>query len=134
MGPDSFNTLMGQNSMANGKRIFGEVMVATTTQMEINTKVIGAKTYKMESELITTQMGIFIKANGLMGNHTDKETTYIIMVKEFTKEIGKTAKRKALASWLLMTIMAIRETGRKTRRRERDLIFIPTANGFKVNG
>lgn len=73
-------------------------MELTITLMEIDIKGNGTLIFRMVLVHIITQMVIFIKANGLMENQTDKATIYTMETKEFIKAIGKMGKNKVLAS------------------------------------
>jgi hypothetical protein len=84
--------------MANGKKIFVKVMVHITIQMVIVTKETGIMTFKVVLEHIIIQMVISIKENGSMVNQMVKEITYIMEIKAYIKEIGKTVKNKDLAN------------------------------------
>ena len=84
--------------MVNGKKIFVKVMVHITIQMVIVTKEIGIMTSKVGLVHIIIQMAISIKVNGSMVNQMVKEITYIMEIKVYIKEIGKTVKNKDLVN------------------------------------
>ena len=84
--------------MVNGKKIFVKVMVLITIQMVIVTKEIGIMTSKVGLVHIIIQMAISIKVNGSMVNQMVKEITYIMEIKVYIKEIGKTVKNKDLVN------------------------------------
>ena len=109
-------------------------MEIISTQMVIDMKVIGIMTYKMVLEHTIIQMVIFTKANGLMESLMEKETIFIMEIKEYIKEIGKMEKKKDLESLSLMINMDIQENGEKTKKMEKDHIFIQMAKDIKDHG
>ena len=67
-------------------------------RMETDMKETGTMISRMELEPIITLMGISIRENGSMGNLMEKETTYTMETKEFTRATGKMERRKDLVS------------------------------------
>ena len=59
---------------------------------------IGIMIFKMGLGLITIQMVISIKENGLMENRMEKATIFTMEIKEFLREIGRMGKNKVLVS------------------------------------
>ena len=90
------NTLTEQNTMVNGKPTFVMDLEHIFIPTEISTKETGTTIFSKAWVLTTTQMETFIKENGKAASPTDKAITFTKAEKPFTKETGKTARKKVL--------------------------------------
>ena len=88
------NTLMKLSISESGRKIWEKDMEPINTQMEIDMKVIGTMIYKTVLELTTIQMETYTRESGQTENHTEKETTFIMEIREYTRETGRMAKNK----------------------------------------
>lgn len=85
---------MKPSTMESGRRMSGKAMAHIIIRTEIDTKEIGAMTFKAELVRTTILTEIFTKASGSMENRMGKAIIFIMVIRECIKATGRMAKNK----------------------------------------